>query len=153
MCKKLSEKVKAVIYLILFVIAIVGISIFLNYRSNIPKQQNVTNIVDNEENIIIEVNENNFENEVIKSNKKVLIDFYANWCTPCKVIKPKIREVAKENQELKVVEVNVDKCENLATKYGVYSIPTLVVIENGKEINRVIGAVEKGKILEICGMK
>lgn len=148
----MSEKVKAVIYLILFVIVIVGISIFLNYRSNMPKQ-NLSNVVTTGEKVILEVDEENFESEVLKSDKKVLVDFFATWCAPCRVVKPRINEIATENPELKVVEVDVDKCKNLAEKYGVYSIPTLVVIENGEEINRVVGAVDKEKILELCSIK
>ena len=80
---------------------------------------------------IIKVNSQNFEEEVIKSEKPVLIDFYADWCGPCKMLSPIIDEIAEENYEIKVVKVNVDDSQDLAMKYQVMSIPTLVVIKNG----------------------
>lgn len=147
----MSEKVKAIIGLVAFIAILVIVAVFLNQTQNLPKENTVQKATTAEKNII-EVNEENFEDEVLNSNKKVLIDFYAVWCGPCRIIKPRINEVATENPEIKVVEIDVDKCSNLASKYGVYSIPTLVVIENEEEINRVVGAVEKDKILEICGL-
>ena len=144
-------KKKTVIYLIVFVIAIVAISIFLNTRAN-NQQSSATNETTEGSKAILEVSENNFENEVIKSNKKVLVDFYAIWCMPCRVLKPRINEIAVEHNEIKVVKVDVDKAPNLSNKYGIVSIPTVVIFENGEEINRVVGAVTKEKILEICGI-
>ena len=85
---------------------------------------------------IIKANSANFEEEVLKSEKPVLIDFYADWCGPCKMLSPIIDEIAEENSDIKVVKVNVDDSQDLAMKYQVMSIPTLVVIKNGKEINR-----------------
>lgn len=103
----------------------------------------------NSEDVVIQVTEANFEEEVLKSDKKVLIDFYADWCGPCKTLSPIVEEVAKENPDLKVVKIDVDSNENLAYKYKTYSIPTLVVIENGEEVNRAVGAIPKNDVLEL----
>ncbi|MBR3614827.1 MAG: thioredoxin [Clostridia bacterium] len=103
----------------------------------------------NEAGKVIEVTETTFEEEVLKSDKTVLIDFYADWCGPCKILSPIIEEVAKENPDLKVVKIDVDKNESLAYEYRAYSIPTLVVIENGVEVNRAVGAIPKKDVLEL----
>ncbi len=95
---------------------------------------------------IIKVNGQNFEEEVIKSEKPVLIDFYADWCGPCKMLSPIIDEIAEENSEIKVVKVNVDDAQDLAMKYQVMSIPTLVVIKNGEEVNRSVGLIDKSQV-------
>lgn len=92
---------------------------------------------------ILDVTRDNFEEEVLKSEKKVLIDFYADWCGPCKMLAPIVEEVASEHEELKVVRINVDNEESIAMDYQVMSIPTLVLIKDGKEVDRVIGYVQK----------
>lgn len=113
------------------------------------------NFIDVEENqinnniIVLEVTENNFEKEVLKSDKKVLIDFYADWCGPCKSLSPIVEEFAKENPDIKVVKIDVDENENLAYKYNANYIPLLVVIENGEEVNRNVGIIPKKEILEL----
>lgn len=98
---------------------------------------------------IIKVNNQNFEEEVIKSEKPVLIDFYADWCGPCKMLSPIIDEIAEENSEIKVVKVNVDDSQDLAMKYQVMSIPTLVVIKNGEEVNRSVGLIDKSQVANL----
>ena len=98
---------------------------------------------------IIKVNSQNFEEEVIKSEKPVLIDFYADWCGPCKMLSPIIDEIAEENSEIKVVKVNVDDSQDLAMKYQVMSIPTLVVIKNGEEVNRSVGLIDKAQVVNL----
>lgn len=98
---------------------------------------------------IIKVNSQNFEEEVIKSEKPVLIDFYADWCGPCKMLSPIIDEIAEENSEIKVVKVNVDDSQDLAMKYQVMSIPTLVVIKNGEEVNRSVGLIDKSQVANL----
>ena len=98
---------------------------------------------------IIKVNSQNFEEEVIKSEKPVLIDFYADWCGPCKMLSPIIDEIAEENSDIKVVKVNVDDSQDLAMKYQVMSIPTLVVIKNGEEVNRSVGLIDKSQVLNL----
>ncbi len=103
----------------------------------------------NNNTIVLEVTENNFEKEVLKSDKKVLIDFYADWCGPCKSLSPIVEEFAKENPDIKVVKIDVDENENLAYKYNANYIPLLVVIENGEEVNRNVGIIPKKEILEL----
>ena len=98
---------------------------------------------------IIKVNSQNFEEEVIKSEKPVLIDFYADWCGPCKMLSPIIDEIAEENSEIKVVKVNVDDSQDLAMKYQVMSIPTLVVIKNREEVNRSVGLIDKSQVANL----
>ena len=98
---------------------------------------------------IIKVNSQNFEEEVIKSEKPVLIDFYADWCGPCKMLSPIIDEIAEENSDIKVVKVNVDDSRDLAMKYQVMSIPTLVVIKNGEEVNRSVGLIDKSQVANL----
>lgn len=96
---------------------------------------------------VIKVNKDNFENEVMNSDKKVLVDFFASWCGPCRMVSPIIDEIAEERSDIKVVKVNVDEESELAAKFGVMSIPTLVVIENGKIVNQMMGARPKEAIL------
>ncbi|MGM0568198.1 MAG: thioredoxin [Elusimicrobiota bacterium] len=97
----------------------------------------------------IEVNDSNFEQEVLKSEKPVLVDFWAQWCGPCKMLSPVIDEIAEDNsQNLKVCKVNVDESRSSASNYGIMSIPTLVLFRDGKEIERIVGALPKEKIEE-----
>lgn len=98
---------------------------------------------------ILKISNADFENEVLKSDKKVLIDFYAEWCGPCKMLSPVVEKVAKENENIKFVRIDVDEEQNLAISYNIMSIPTLVVIEDGKEINRVVGLISKNELLEL----
>ncbi len=98
---------------------------------------------------IVKVTEANFEAEVLKSDKKVLIDFWAGWCGPCKMLAPTIDEIADERDDIKVCKVNVDEELSIAQKYRVASIPTLLVFENGKVVNQSIGFVPKDQVLEI----
>ena len=79
----------------------------------------------------------------------VLVDFYADWCGPCKMLAPIVDEIAQENDDIKVVKVNVDENPNIALDYKVMSIPTLVVIKGGKEVSRSVGVVDKKEILEM----
>ena len=97
----------------------------------------------------IKITSENYENEVLNSDKPVLLDFWAAWCGPCKMVSPLVDEIALENVDIKVGKINVDEQPELAAKFGVMSIPTLVVIENGKEINRSIGAMPKANILKL----
>ena len=98
---------------------------------------------------IIKVNKNNFENEVLKSDKKVLIDFYADWCGPCRMVGPVLEEIAAEHPEYKICKVNVDEENELAASFKVMSIPALFVLENGKVVNQSLGAKPKAQILDM----
>jgi len=95
----------------------------------------------------ISVNINNFNQEVLNSDKPVLVDFWAPWCGPCRMVAPLVEEIAKERSDIKVVKINVDEEQELAMQFGVMSIPTLVVMKNGKIVNQVTGARPKAQIL------
>ena len=95
----------------------------------------------------ININKNNFQNEVLNSEKKVLLDFWAPWCGPCRMVVPIVEEIAAERPDIKVGKINVDEEVELASQFGIMSIHTLVVIENGKIVNQAMGARPKEAIL------
>ncbi len=97
------------------------------------------------------INNENFENEVLKSERRVLVDFYADWCGPCRMVAPVLREIAEEYPEYKICKVNVDDEPELAEAFQIMNIPALVVIENGKIIDRAVGAKPKAQLLELLG--
>lgn len=97
----------------------------------------------------INIDINNFEAEVVNSDKPVLLDFWAPWCGPCRMVVPMVEEIAEERSDIKVGKVNVDEQPELAKQFGVMSIPTLIVIKEGKEVNRAMGARPKSAILEL----
>jgi thioredoxin 1 len=95
----------------------------------------------------LEVNENNFEAEVVNSKTPVLVDFWATWCMPCRMLAPVVDEVAAEFAgRVKVVKVNVDNGQTLAAKFGVSSIPTLITLKNGQVVDRTVGVQPKATI-------
>ena len=147
---------KKIIWFIIFallVIVLIVASIFINRKELEYIQEsgeNTLNVNEEVENMnVIKVNDETFEQEVLKSNIPVLVDFYADWCGPCKMLSPTVDEVAQENDDIKVVKVNVDESQNTAIKYQVMSIPTLVVIKNGNEVNRSVGVIDKEEVLNM----
>ena len=101
---------------------------------------------------VVTITDKNFESEVIKSDKPVLIDFWAAWCGPCRMVSPIVDEIADETTAIKVGNVNVDENPELAQKFGVMSIPTLVVVKDGKVVQRAVGARPKSQIKEMLGI-
>ena len=91
----------------------------------------------------------NFENEVLKSDRHVLVDFWASWCGPCRMLSPVVDEIANERTDVKVGKVNVDEQEELAAKFGIMSIPTLIVFKNGKPVRQGVGVQPKAAILDM----
>lgn len=96
--------------------------------------------------MIIEINKDNYQKEVLESKDNVIIDFYANWCGPCRMLRPILEEVARENPNLKIVSINVDEEKSLTKDYNIFSIPCLVFIKSGKKIKRNAGLVTKEEL-------
>ena len=136
----MKEKIIYKVLAVLFIAVLIGISLGTGKKAEKTKVE--------AENSVIPVTSANFEKEVLNSDKRVLVDFYADWCGPCKILSPRVAEIANENKDLKVVKINVDQNEDLARKYNISSMPTLLVIEKGKELNRAVGALSKSTVLK-----
>ena len=98
---------------------------------------------------VINITKENFEEEVLRSEKPVLLDFYADWCGPCRMVAPAVQEIAEENDHIKVGKINVDEQMDLALRFQVTSIPLLVVVKNGEVVNQALGARPKDAILKL----
>ena len=166
----MNKKMKTLIILITLIVGVFGAEEILEMQENIQKEE--MNIIENkteekenkqeyvdtktetkneegEAESVISVTDETFENEVLKSNKTVLVDFYATWCKPCQRLAPIVEEFANENKDIKVVKIDIDEARLTATDYGVNSIPTLMVIEDGEIKNSCIGLVSKEYISEM----
>lgn len=97
---------------------------------------------------VIEIKEEEFERKVLKNKKKVLVDFYAEWCGPCRMLSPVVEEVASETEEVEFYKINVDNAEEVSRKYGVMSIPTLIIFQDGKVVNNSVGLKSKNELKE-----
>jgi thioredoxin 1 len=96
---------------------------------------------------LLQLSDDSFKKEVLESDKPVLVDFWATWCAPCRMIAPAIEEIAKEYEgKLKVAKLDVDNNPNVASMFGIRSIPTLLIFKGGKVVEQIIGAVPKGHI-------
>lgn len=98
---------------------------------------------------VININKNNFQEEIMNANQPVLVDFWAAWCGPCQMLGPVIEEIAAERNDIKVAKVNVDEQPELASQFQVMSIPTLIVIKDGQIVNKSVGAKPKDQILKM----
>ena len=98
---------------------------------------------------VLHITKENFEQEVLRSDKPVLLDFFAHWCGPCRMVGPIVEEIAQENEHIKVCKVDVDAEPELASQFQVYSIPSLVVIKDGQMVRDALGAQPKAKIMEM----
>lgn len=136
----MKEKIIYAVLAVVFIAVLIGISLGTGKKAEKTKVE--------AKNAVIPVTSANFEKEVLNSDKRVLVDFYADWCGPCKILSPRVAEIANENKDIKVVKINVDQNEDLARKYNISSMPTLLVIEKGKELNRAVGALSKSTVLK-----
>ncbi len=98
---------------------------------------------------VIEITKENFETEVLQSEKPVLLDFWASWCGPCQMLSPVVDQIGEERADVKVGKINVDEQQELAMQFRVVSIPTLVLMKEGKESDRSVGVVSKDEILAL----
>ena len=97
---------------------------------------------------LVEVTDSNFQAEVLESTEAVLVDFWAPWCGPCRVIAPSLEEINDERDDLRVVKLNVDDNQETAAKYNVMSIPTLIVFKNGEVAKQIVGALPKNRLVQ-----
>ena len=105
--------------------------------------------MENSKSLEVEVNGNNFKQEVLESTVPVLVDFWAPWCMPCRMLAPTVEKLAEENEgKLKVCKLNTDENQNIAAQYGIQGIPTLIVFKEGKEVGRTVGVMSKEKLQE-----
>lgn len=144
----MNNRIKIILIAVLLMGIILG-------ADRILKMQENKYIIDNQDEMsgeqqtgsnVLEVTSSTFSREVLESEKIVLIDFYATWCNPCKILSPTVEQVANEREDIKVVKIDVDENQDIVNKYRIYSMPTLVVIADGVEINRAIGVISKEEI-------
>lgn len=150
----MNKKKKLIIEIALFIALLIGITVAYNYIINknieesIP-EKDLKNSKEEEKVEIIEIkNAEQFEKEVINESGVVFVDFYATWCMPCKTMSPIIEEIAKDHKAVKFVKIDIDKNEELAIKYNVMSIPTMIIMKNGEVTKTFVGVTNKENIVK-----
>ncbi len=141
----MNKKLKLIFQVIIFIAIIIILSIL--YNNIIGKKQDIKNEEENKVSIL-KISSDNFEQEVINSEKTVLVDFYATWCAPCRMMSSILESIAEENSNIKVVKVDIDENQNLAIQYNVMSIPTMIVFKNGEPAKTFVGVTAKEDIVE-----
>ena len=150
----MNKKKKLIIEIVLFIILLIGITAGYNYITNkniedSTLEKDLKNSKEGENVEIIEIKSaEQFEKEVINERGVVFVDFYATWCMPCKTMAPIIEEISKEYKEVKFVKIDIDKNEELAIKYNVMSIPTMLIMKNGEVIKTFVGVTNKENIVK-----
>ena len=153
---------KGKIITIVLILAFVGFLVWANFTLDKENEklarENSESTSDSSEEYtvpsrVIEVTSRNFDEEVINSEVPVLIDFYADWCEPCKMLSPIVEEVSSKYEDVKFVKINIDNNQDIANAYRIMSIPTLVYIKGGEEQNRVLGAVGKDAVESLIEKK
>lgn len=146
----MNKKKKLVIEIIAFIVIIITLGIVYNYIMGYNfKQQENQNEKEEKKMSVVEINDSDFEQEVINSDKTVIVDFYATWCGPCKMMAPIMENIAEENENVKVIKVDIDKNQSIAMKYNVMSIPTIIVFKNGEPTKTFIGVKDKQDIIDV----
>ena len=140
----MKSKILILASTVIFVIGMIILTVYLNNMNEVETPKNAEGKIE-----IMKVTSANFEEEVLNSEKTVLIDFYADWCGPCKVYSPIVEAVARENENIKAVKIDIDESEDIAMRYQVVSIPTTVIIKNGQEVNRAVGLINKSNLTEM----
>ena len=120
-----------------------------NWQRFRPKNKDIDNVETFVIMAVINITNQNYQEEVLKADKTVLMDFWASWCGPCQMLSPVVDALAEEREDIKVVKVNTDEVPLLAQEFRVMSIPTLVVMKNGEETNRSIGVISKEEIEQL----
>lgn len=128
----MKTKISIIIIVIIFIAGLIFLNMYMNKSKNDTSSSNIS-----------DVTSQNFETEVLESDKVVLVDFYADWCEPCKIFSPILEDISKEYDFIKVVKVNIDNETDLTEHYGVASVPTLIILKNGKVVDRSVGAISK----------
>ena len=151
----MKEKIKIIVLIVVLVICIFGIKYILDTETEkmINNDTFSEEYYDESEDLkassVITVTEDTFDEEVLNSDKKVVVDFYADWCGPCKQMEPIFEKVASETKDVKFVRLNVDYAQELSLKYGAYSIPFLVVFENGEVVETNTGLINESTLKEL----
>ncbi len=145
----MKDKYKLIILVMAFVITLLIIKMYVDKSASGTGTSSLNSSTEVSKGMVTELTDDNFDSFIKGTDEKVLVDFYATWCGPCQMLIPIIDEMASENRDVLFVRVDVDACPKLSDRYRIQSMPTLVVIQDGKEINRSLGLKDKEAILDL----